>query len=63
MKLKFVFGDIHGMLDMFTEKSYPDILDNRCNLDTGSCFKDGKITCAVFDEDNIQPIQIIQSRI
>ena len=41
-------------------KSDPVILTNRVNLDTGACFG-GKLTCAVFDPNINEPINIIQN--
>jgi serine/threonine protein phosphatase 1 len=42
--------------------SDPEILENRCNLDTGACFwnKSARLTAALFEDGVKKPIQVFQ---
>ncbi|WP_162501297.1 metallophosphoesterase family protein [Methylobacterium crusticola] len=49
---------VHGHTP--TANGVADIRHNRCNLDT-CCFSTGVLTCAVFDESQEQPIDLLRT--
>jgi serine/threonine protein phosphatase 1 len=52
---------VHGHTPTFPLSGHPwspEVLDNRCNLDTGACYG-GSLTAAFFDDDEATPFHII----
>lgn len=47
---------VHGHTPKLTGR--PDILSNRCNMDTGGCFE-GVFSAAIFDDTQDQPIHVV----
>lgn len=50
--------NVHGHTPL---RQLPYFGKNRANLDTGACFPEGKLTCAVFEEGNRKPLKVIQA--